>query len=432
MFATNLYTLEHELNVTMSTLTFLSNITLVLFIGLIMGLIAKKLKIPSMLLLIFAGAVLSNITVGDQNLINFGDEFLISASIMALVLIVFKGSSNLSIRDVNTYTQHALKIAILFLVFNMLFLSIGIFYIFQIKSMILSLVFAAVMSGTDPGSVLALFPTKSNKITEILKFESLVNTPIVVLIPFILLDLIQLDSNSFGNFIEYFNPFMQQIITGIGAGVFFGIIVFKFMRNFYSHKLSPLTLIISSLITYILAEQLGGNGVLAVTVFGIFFGNTQVRKKVQLKGFSTMLSNILEILVFTLIGFLLPFDLQWDFVAKSLILFVIMILIRFMTIELVFLHEGLKIKERIFMSVNCAKGIAVAVIAFILSNYTLNIPMIVDGVKINNTMQLINYSGVSTIIDLMILFMVYSIILSTIMSRFSNYFIKIKVEEDSE
>jgi len=42
---------------------------------------------------------------------------------------------------------------------------------------------------------------------------------------------------------------------------------------------------------------------------------------------------------------------------------------------------------------------------------------------------LIQYPGAKTIIDLMILFMLYSIILSSIMARFSQKFIRLKVEQ---
>ena len=413
----------------MDALSILTNLTLILFIGLLMGLIAKKLKIPSMLLLIIAGAVLKNITVNGNPVFVFEDNFLISMSILALVMIVFEGSSNFSIQDLDTYSTYALKTVIMFLIFNLLFLSIGVFYIFGIKSMILSLLFAAVMSGTDPGSVLSLFQTKSNRITEILKFESIINTPITVLIPFILLDLMVLDSNMMGNFTEYFIPFSQQIITGIGAGVFVGIIVLRFMKNFYSDKLSPLMLITSSLLTYIIAESIGGNGVLAVTVYGVFFGNMRVKKKLELKGFSNMLSNILEIVVFVLIGFLLPIDLSFNFILKSLLLFVIMVILRFISIEIVYLNDHLNLKERIFISLNCAKGIAVAVVAFLLSNYILELPVMVEGIKLINVMPLIRYPGAEVIIDLMILFMVYSIILTTIMARFSQHFIRLKVED---
>ena len=80
------------------------------------------------------------------------------------------------------------------------------------------------------------------------------------------------------------------------------------------------------------------------------------------------------------------------------------------------------------MSLNCSKGIAVAVVAFILSNYVLNLPVIIDGVKTISQVPLIAYPGGKVVLDLMILSLLYSIILSSIMSRFSQDFIRLKVE----
>lgn len=408
----------------------LSQITVLLFVGLVVGIVAKKLKLPSMLLLILTGVLLSNLTFNGQPAFDFSSDFLISASILALVLIVFEGSSNFSIKDLDTYSESAFKIAILVLTLNLLFFSIATYYLFSIPSMILSLLFAAVMSGTDPGSVLSLFQAKSNKITEILKFESVINTPFIVLIPFILLDLMEFETAFLTNFLGQFFSFLQQIITGVGTGVVIAMVSVRYMRRFYSERLSPLILLTSALLAYLLAEQLGGNGVLAVTVLGVFFGNLTVKKKPELKEFSNTLSNILEMLVFILIGFLIPVKLELHFILKSLLLFVIMILIRFVAIQLVYMHDHVNIKERIFMALNCTKGIAVAVVAFILSNYVLNLPIIENGMTIIKAIPLIGISGATTIIDLMIFFIVYSIILSSITARFSQKFIRLKVEEE--
>ena len=52
-----------------------------------------------------------------------------------------------------------------------------------------------------------------------------------------------------------------------------------FYKKQYSEILSPVTLIASTILTYILAEELGGNGVLAVTTLGLFFGNVYIKRK---------------------------------------------------------------------------------------------------------------------------------------------------------
>jgi len=82
------------------------------------------------------------------------------------------------------------------------------------------------------------------------------------------------------------------------------------------------------------------------------------------------------------------------------------------------------------MALNCTKGIAVAVVAFILSNFTLDIPVIDAGISTIRTLPLVGVAGATTIIDLMIFFIVYSIILSSITAKFSQHFIRLKVEEE--
>ena len=45
------------------------------------------------------------------------------------------------------------------------------------------------------------------------------------------------------------------------------------MKKYYSYTLSPLAMITAAVLTYVGAEALGGNGVLAVTTAGLMFGN---------------------------------------------------------------------------------------------------------------------------------------------------------------
>ncbi|MBN1503123.1 cation:proton antiporter [Candidatus Woesearchaeota archaeon] len=406
----------------MEPLVFLTNLTVLLLIGLICGVVSRKLKIPNMLLLILSGIFLSNMTINSQPIVQLSQGFLLSTSILTLVMLVFDGSSRFKLKELDTYSELAVKTVVVFLVLNLLILSTAVYFLFNLQNPLIALLFAAVMSGTDPGSVLTLFKTKSNRIVEILKFESVINTPIIVLIPFLILDLIKLEVNIVSEFLDRIVPFLQQIITGVGTGIVVGIVVFKFMKKVYSKQLSPLTMITAALLTYILAEQLGGNGVLAVTVLGVFFGNIYVKEKESLQEFSSMLSNSLEILVFILVGFILSISVEPMFILKSILLFVIMIAIRFIAMQIVYLEDHMNFKERLFMAVNCTKGIAVAVVAFMLSK---------SVIKYRGEMtDLILISGMSEVISLMVLFIIYSIILSSIFVRFSKKFIRIKVEEE--
>jgi NhaP-type Na+/H+ or K+/H+ antiporter len=91
---------------------------------------------------------------------------------------------------------------------------------------------------------------------------------------------------------------------------------------------------------------------------------------------------------------------------KSGILFLIYMVIRLLSVSIAFSNTNLNLKHKIFMSFNMAKGVAVAVVAFILVSQVGEIP------------------ALEPIIDLSFLFILYSIILASIAEKFSFYFLK--------
>jgi cell volume regulation protein A len=162
----------------------------------------------------------------------------------------------------------------------------------------------------------------------------------------------------------------------------------------------------TALATYILAERLEGNGVLAVTVLGLIFGNSFLKHKTKIANFSSVLSISLEILVFILIGFLINIPFNITFWVKVLGLFALYLFIRWIALN-ISLHKGNETaKEKLFMALNAPKGIAVAVVAFVLS--MSNIP------------------GIQSSLDLILSFLLISIIVSTIAIKFSNKFFELK------
>jgi len=400
---------------TLPYLEYLTYLAVILLIGVVLSIISNKLKIPNLLFLILVGIGLNHIYYQGNKLIQFSPLFLTSIAVLALVMIVFDSTSRFKLKEFDTLSTRTLKLTGFFIFFNMIFLTLSTLFIadmpFNLNSVFLALIFSAIMSGTDPGSVLTLFKEKTNRITELLKVEAIINTPFNVLLPFIFLDLMaSIKIDLFSESLEQIAPFLKQIITGVGAGIVVGIIIFKIMRKRYSKTFSPLAIFIAALLTYILAENLGGNGVLAVTTLGLFFGNVYIKEKTELTKFSSTLTNSLEILVFVLVGFIVDIPLNLNFFLMSFVLFIIYILIRFLAVIISFLGEDYNIMEKVFMSLNVTKGIAVAVVALILATY--------------------NIEGFTMISHLIILFMLYSVILSSAAIRFSKYFIKITAQPE--
>ncbi len=372
-----------------------------------------------MLLLILTGMLLGSLKLQGQQLISFPTEFLSGVAILALVMIVFDGTSNFKMREIDEMSVRILKLVFTFMFLNIIFLTLATLLLFRFESLsffhelALALIFVFINCGTDPGTVMVMLKDSKSQIPKILQIESVMNTPFMVLLPFIVIDV--LDNLQSGVILSQIAqqavPFLNQFAAGIGSGVMVGIVFFKFMRKQYSERLSPLAIITAALLTYTLAENLGGNGVLAVTTLGLFFGNMIITKKEQLIEFSSVFALALEILVFVFVGLIVEIPISLDFFIRSVGLFLIYLVIRYLSIYFVF-RKDKTTKEILFMTLNVSKGIAVASIVFALTTLFTNPANI-----------LYNLAGVNSLLNLTIAFMIYSIVLSTVAVRYENYFL---------
>ncbi len=395
----------------LTTIGILTSVAVVLLIGIVLTVIAKKIKISNILLLLIAGILLSTIRYRGEKLIEFPETLIASLGVLTLVLIIFDSTSKFKYKELDKLSISGLKLVGLTLVLEVLALTVmttSLFFGFRTTGIIASLVFATLMAGTSPDTVLAVMGKAKNKIFEILEIESILNTPLTVLLPFIIVEFYQLNLGLVTTLIDQTVKIIQQIVTGIGSGVVVGIIGLQIMKRYYSEDLSPIAIIVTALISYSIAENLGGSGVLAVTALGLLFGNIYIKHKGKLFEFESILTNSLIILVFVLIGFII--DIPWTnsiFLIKATILFITYIGIRFLIVYYLFREN--KFKEKLFISFNAAKGIATATAILALSSYV--------------------FEGIKIVLELGLIFMLYSITLSIITSHFASKMLRIKEKE---
>jgi len=405
-------------------LFYLTSLAIILLVGVLCSIISNRLKIPNVLLLVIAGIGLGYIDYQGNPVVGFPPLFLTSIAILALVMIVFDSCSNFKLREFDTFSGSALKLSLAVLILNIIFFTIAVYYIFTLGSWMYAMMFAALMAGTSPDTVFALLGKAKNKVFELLEIEAVLNTPLIVLIPFIILDLIEEVGNhiTVSTFISQVGPFILQVVAGIGTGVVIGLILFKIMSKQYSEVLSPIAIITAALLTYIIAENLGGNGVIAVTTLGLIFGNVYLKEKTQLHTFSTLFANSLEILVFVLLGLMVKIPTSSGFIIGSILLFIVLLLVRLIAVMLTVSKEKYTFKERLFITLNAPKGIPVAVIGFSLTTYSLAQIVTQKGVESIVYTPLTQIPAILMILDLIIVLLIYSIILSTIVTAFKHWF----------
>ncbi len=385
----------------MIPITELTTITILLVLGIVLTFIAKKLRLPNVILLILAGYILSYFKFAKEYLV-FSPSFVTSIAIIALIMIVFDSTSRFNLKAVSRDAPKTVIITLLNIILMFSIFPVATKYLFGL-SWTYSFLLSMILIGTDPGAVLTMLADIKDHVTRFLKLESIVNTPFTVILPFLVLQISKTfqEGSIIGTFSQHIVPFSRQIITGIGTGIVIGLIIFRLMKKQYSEMLSPVTLIVSALATYILAEYLGGNGVLAVTTLGLLFGNVYITRKRTLRAFGNLFSNIFEIFVYILLGLSLSIPLTANFILMTLLLFAIYILLRIIATHFS-LWNYFNWREKLFVSLNAAKGIAVAVVAFGIVSLDPKI---------------------SIVAEIIFMFIIYSIILSSIMGFFAKYFL---------
>ncbi|MBI4019804.1 MAG: cation:proton antiporter [Candidatus Aenigmarchaeota archaeon] len=280
--------------------------------GVLVANLFRKIKIPDAFFLIILGLILGptvfanpavaqyiHATIVDLGAMGPVPDFL---RILALIMIVFTGTFNLSLKVFKRFSDVSIKLAIIGPIFNTLFLGLAAWGLLGLDP-VFALLLGGVLSGTGDFVVFTFkdFMPKNSKSMTILWVESVLNSPLSVLLPLLLLELITLQPGSLFQPLTYAGQFWQQVATGVGAGVLIGFAAGRLLKNVLK-EYTALLMFSIALITFALAENVGGSGLLAVAVCGLITGNMVLPEREEIRRFDDHLSEMLRISVFTLLG----------------------------------------------------------------------------------------------------------------------------------
>ena len=375
-------------------------LAVILLVGTLSSVIAMKLKVSNVFFLVFIGMLFGIFEIG-----NFPKEGIVLITIIGLVMIVFTSAVKIKIKELLKYSPYILKLTVIYFVLSFIFVSIATYFLFDLKSLVVVFLFSSLVYGIDPSVAFTMLADKKGRVSEVLRIEAIINTPLTVIASLTFLNLL-LTTGELGyrQISGSFLPFLNQFVYAVFVGVVFGFLIVFILKKSNLGNLNYIILITSAIITYVLAEYLKGNGILAVTIFGLIFGNYHFKKKLIYEKFVSIFSDALRIIVFILLGMIIVLPKDNIFIIKGTFLFLIYLLVRFLAVSISL--KEFRLKEKIFMCLNVPKGIDVAVI----------ILMIISGA----------YSGIgglTTVVSLSLLFILYSIVLSTIATRLEEYFL---------
>jgi cell volume regulation protein A len=366
---------------------------MILLLGTLVSALANKLNVSNAFFLYFTGMVF-----GGLGLIAFPTETIISIGTLAIVFVVFESTVKLKFRDLTVFSKYSINIILFSYVLHMIFLTIAAFSLFQISSdkyfsFVLCLVFASLVYGIDHDITLANI---KHKVVKVLEVESLINRFLTIVIPLILLNYLGSEVTTGLGVVLFF----KHVVLGIVVGAVAGGLVLSILNTMISETLAYLVVLTTSIVTFVFTEAVGINGVLALTFYSLIFGNYHIKHKQQLEKFTFLFGYIFNIFVFILIG--TKMLVKFEFVILGSGLFLLYILIRFISINLALFNTRFNLKEKIFMTLNVPKGIDVAIIVLLMmTKYS-------------------GFEGMATIVNLCLLFCLYSITIANVMNLFSK------------
>ncbi|ULO05638.1 cation:proton antiporter [Paenibacillus sp. 19GGS1-52] len=312
-------------------------IQILILLAISMGVIAvtKKINQPYSIALVLVGLLLGviHVPILEDAEVFITQSHIFQAIIISLFLPILLGDAALKLPYSHLREQRKPVLALAFggTLLSFLIIALAGYWILGLP-LVVAFTFAALMSATDPISVISIFKSLGvpKNIVTIIEGESLFNDGIAVV-------LFQISS-------VYLLSYMEMGWSGIGSGLLLflqfglgGIIIGAIMGYLFSQLIRfyddyPLEIGFSMLLffgSYFIAEHFQVSGVIAVVVGGLIFGNYGARigmsetTKMNINSFWDVITLLANSLIFLMIGLEIKninFSDKWGLIVCSILI----------------------------------------------------------------------------------------------------------------
>ncbi|MGB3204297.1 MAG: sodium:proton antiporter [Crinalium sp.] len=313
----------------------LKQFLIVLLVSLSVATLSQSLewfrKIPYTLLLVIVGLGLAFV---DIRLVNLSPQLIL---LIFLPPLVFEAAWNIEW----SHLKRDLVPISLYAVLGVIISIAGVaFALNQLAGIALgtALLVGASISATDPVSVIALFRELGvgKRLSTLMEGESLFNDGIAV-VAFVFLLGLNFGGDEF-NFPSLVARFVAFVGIAVGVGSLIGFGISFLTQRFDLPLVEQSSTLVAAYGAYLIAEDLGGSGVIAVVVAGLILGNfgsrigMNPRTRLIVTEFWNFLAFFVNSIVFLLIGDQIRFSTLLDNLLPIAVLIAAVILTRLIAI----------------------------------------------------------------------------------------------------
>ena len=285
-----------------------------------------KIGVPAILgVLVFGLLINPSVTL-------FSHDTILRLQVLSLSILLFNAGLETDIRSIRGFLEYGIILAVGGVIISSLLLGMIIWFVaspdaggielgFRQIPLAVAMLIAACLGSTDAGATMNVLQLVQraipNRISSLVQFESSVNDPTGILFLGLVIGLTTLDVGSSGQqvVVEQLQTFLQKI----GSGLLIGVVV-SYLGRFSLNRLvrEPSQLLILGiaigLISYGVAELMGGSGFISAYVAGVMLSNHSYNnERITPQALQQTLlpfNNMTEITVFLIFGLSVhPIDL---------------------------------------------------------------------------------------------------------------------------
>ncbi|MDI6884783.1 MAG: cation:proton antiporter [archaeon] len=351
----------------MSTIYLLTSLVGVMIIGILAHMLGRILKIPSIVFLLAAGIILGPEVTGLIEPSRFGSglELLVG---FAVAIIVFDGGLDIDIRQLRKIQHSILNLVTIGVIMTAVLTAVAAYLLLNIPFNI-ALLFGAVVSATGPAVITPIIRQirVNTKVAGVLQAEAVLNDGASVILAALVFEWIVASLTGI--------KAAQFLLIRLSNGAFFGalagitLILILCKIPLLTEQYARLFTISILLAAFVIAENIGTqSGVLAMALFGIFIGSSDIPHKDAIKHFKEDISIILLSVIFILLSAFIDFAYIRALGLNALLLVVLlMVLIRPLAVFVSTLRSDLKGGEKLFISAIGPRGVVPASMAVYFS-----------------------------------------------------------------